>query len=178
MITISGTPAALMIKVIKALQGLKPDGVYDCELKLHREKRSLTANAYYWKLLGEFAAYEKVSRIHLHNQMLRDYGQDFTIDGKAAYITLPDNDRWQEMEEIHVRPLSQTFTKSGTVYRTFILMRGSHEYNTAEMAQLIDGLIQDIKGSEAPIETMTPAELQKLEGYGYGEISKQKDDSR
>lgn len=166
MTTVSGTPAALMIKVIKALQGFNPEKTYDCELKLHREKRSLNANAYYWKLLSEFAVYEKVSRIKLHNQMLRDYGQDFMIDEKTVYVTLPDNDRWQSMEEIHVRPLSQTFTKGGTTYRTFILMRGSHELNTEEMARLIDGLIQEIKTSEAPIETLTPAELQMLEGYG------------
>lgn len=178
MTTLNGTPAALMIKVIEALQRLGTDKIYDCTLKEHREKRSLTANAYYWKLLGEFAEYEKASRVRLHNEMLRHYGQDFVIDGNVVYVTLPENDRWKDMEEIHVRPLQQTFTKGGTVYRTFILMRGSHEFNTAEMARLIDGLIQEIKGSEAPIETLTPAELQLLEGYGYGEISKQKDDSR
>lgn len=176
MTTISGTPSALMIKVIKALQGLSPEKIYDCGLKVHNEKRSLNANAYYWKLLGEFAAYEKVSRIRLHNQMLRNYGQDFEIEGKVAYVTLPDNDHWQDMEEFHVRPLSQVFTKGDTVYRTFILLRGSHEYNTAEMARLVDGLIQEIKGSEAPIETLTPAELQRLEGYGYGKVPEQKGD--
>ena len=176
MITLSGTPAALMIQVIKVLQGLSPEKIYDCDMKLHREKRSLNANAYYWKLLGEFAEYEKVSRVQLHNQMLCDYGQDYRIDGKTVYITLPDNDRWQDMQEVHVRPLSQTFTKGDTTYRTFILLRGSHEFDSGEMARLIDGLIQEIKGSEAPIETMTPAELQKLEGYGYGKVSEQKDD--
>ncbi len=176
MTTISGTPSALMIKVIKALQELEPEKTYDCKLKKHSEKRSLNANAYYWKLLGEFAEYGKVSRIRLHNQMLRNYGQDFEMDGAIVYITLPDDDRWQDMEEIHVRPLSQVFTKGGTVYRTFILLRGSHEYNAAEMARLIDGLTQEIKGSEAPIETMTPAELQNLEGYGHGKVSKQKSD--
>ena len=176
MITLSGTPAALMIQVIKVLQGLSPDKIYDCVMKLHREKRSLNANAYYWKLLGEFAEYEKVSRVRLHNQMLCDYGQDYRIDGKTVYITLPDNDRWQDMQEVHVRPLSQTFTKGDTTYRTFILLRGSHEFDSGEMARLIDGLIQEIKGSEAPIETMTPAELQKLEGYWYGKVSEQKDD--
>lgn len=176
MTTVSGTPAALMIKVIKALQGLSPEKIYDCDLKLHREKRSLNANAYYWKLLGEFAVYEKISRIRLHNMMLRDYGQDFTVDGKVAYVTLPDNDRWMEFEMLHVRPLSQTFSKGDTTYRTFILMRGSHEFDAEEMARLIDGLIQEIKTSEAPIETLTPAELQMMEGYGYGKVSEQKDD--
>ena len=89
MTTVKGTPTDLMIKVIKVLQGLQPEKIYDCCFKQHYEKRSLNANAYYWKLLGEFATYEKVSRVRLHNQMLRNYGQDFEIDGKIVYVTLP-----------------------------------------------------------------------------------------
>jgi hypothetical protein len=165
MTRVNGTPGDLMIKVIKVLQGLQPERIYDCSFKQHYEKRSLDANAYYWKLLGEFATYEKVSRVRLHNQMLRNYGQDFEIDGKIVYVTLPDNDKWEDMETFHVRPLSQTFEKGDTTYRTFVLLKGSHEYNTYEMARLIDGLIQEIKGSGAEIETMTPNELERLKGY-------------
>ena len=33
----------------------KKDRVYDCQIKEHREKRSLDANAYYWRLCGELA---------------------------------------------------------------------------------------------------------------------------
>ena len=37
--------------------------------------------------------------------------------------------------------------------------------NTAEFSRLVDGLIQEIKGSGAEIETMTPQELERLKGY-------------
>ena len=33
----------------------KQEGVYDLMVKRHREKRSLDANAYYWKLCGDLA---------------------------------------------------------------------------------------------------------------------------
>ncbi len=44
-------------------------------------------------------------------------------------------------------------------------MRGSRYYDTKQFSRLIDGLIQTIIGSDAPIETMTPAELASLKGY-------------
>mgnify|MGYP003209610849 CR=1 FL=1 len=38
--------------------------------------------------------------------------------------------------------------------------RGSHEYDTAEMAKLIDGTVSDAK--ELGIETMTPTQLKEI----------------
>ena len=39
----------------RTLDGLKPGKVYDVEIKEHREKRSLDANAYFWVLVDRLA---------------------------------------------------------------------------------------------------------------------------
>ena len=48
----------------------------------------------------------------------------------------------------------------GKAYRVYLLLRGSHTYNTAEMSSLIDGTVQDAK--EQGIETATPDELERM----------------
>lgn len=46
------------------------------------------------------------------------------------------------------------------MYRTYMMLRGSHEYDTREMSQLIDGLISECR--EVGIETLTPGELERM----------------
>ena len=53
---------------------LQKDGKLDMNLKKHSDKRSLDANAYYWKLLGELAKVLQTSNEELHNQLLDSYG--------------------------------------------------------------------------------------------------------
>jgi hypothetical protein len=43
------------------------------------------------------------------------------------------------------------------------MLKGSHDLNTTEMAELLDGLIQEAR--QLDIETMTPAELERLRAY-------------
>ena len=58
--------------------------------KQWKEKRSLDANAYYWVLVTKLAEALHISKPRCHNLMLRRYGQNLTIDGKGAYIRIPD----------------------------------------------------------------------------------------
>ena len=48
----------------------------------------------------------------------------------------------------------------GIAYRTYIVLRGSSEYDSKEMSRLIEGLVETAK--EQGIETLTPDELRKL----------------
>ena len=60
-----------------------------------------------------------------------------------------------------MKPTSEVKVGSdGSPYRTYILMRGSHQYNSKEMSVLIDGLVSECK--EHNIETLTPEELARL----------------
>lgn len=135
------------------------------EIKTYRERRSLDANAYYWTLAGKLAAVLKQSTGWVHNFLIRRYGQPEEIGGKAVYVTIPDTDEAAKAVDeetlYHLRPTSQVRQgNDGVMYRTYRLMRGSHEYNTAEMTGLINGLVMECR--ESGIETMTPDELTKM----------------
>ena len=97
--------------------------------------------------------------------MLRRYGQNLTIDGHGAYIRIPDTEKAVEMaleaSEYHIRPTSQVVTgKDGVNYRTYIMLMGSRQYDTAEMSHLIDGLVDECKA--LGIETIPPDELARM----------------
>ena len=142
--------------------------LYTVEAKPWRAKRSLDANGYYWCLLTKLAEAIRVSKPAAHNLMLRRYGQVETVDGKPIYLVLPESDEAEEKaleaETYHIKPTSEVKAgKDGRMYRTYIMLRGSSSYDTREMSVLIDGLVDECK--RVGIETMTPEELARLEGY-------------
>lgn len=49
------------------------------EVKEHKEKRSLDANAYYWKILSEIAGVLGESKEKLHLKMLKEYGEVYSV---------------------------------------------------------------------------------------------------
>lgn len=140
----------------------------DFTVKKHLKRRSLDANGYYWVLVTQLAEAIGTSKNRVHNLLLRRYGQRFLIDDKPVYAVLPDTEEAaktaEEDESVHLKPTSQVKSgRDGRMYRTYVLMRGSHDYDTREMSVLIDGTVSECK--EAGIETMTPEELRKLTGY-------------
>lgn len=140
------------------------------ELKQYRKKRSLDANAYYWKLVGELAGVIDQSNAWIHNDMLRRFGQIEIIDGHGVYIVIPDTDDAQkkvdEAQSYHLKPTDDVNEgKGGVMYRTYMMLRGSSSYDTKEMSRLINGLVSDCQ--EHGIETMTPDELERMmQAYG------------
>lgn len=134
-------------------------------VKQWKEKRSLDANAYYWVLLSKLAEAMKISKPRAHNLMLRRYGQNMTIDGAGAYIRIPNTEKAEEIaleaSEYHIRPTSEVVTgNNGVNYRTYVMLMGSSQYDTAEMSHLIDGLVSECR--EVGIETATPDELRHM----------------
>lgn len=134
-------------------------------LKQFRQKRSLDANSMYWVLLTQLADKIGVSNPFMHNQLLRRYGQPQVVDDKMVYLVLPDSDEGakiaDEAETFHIKPTSQVKAGvDGRQYRTYILLKGSSEFNTKEMSTLINGLVDECK--QVGIETITPAELERM----------------
>ena len=157
----------------EAYEELKDCNKLSLEIKRYRRKRSLDANAYYWVLIGKLAKVINSSNPEIHNMMLRGYGQPEIIEGKAIYITIPDTDDARDQVDksmdYHLSPTSQVREgNDGVMYRTYKLLRGSHTYNTEEMARLIDGLIQCCRDAKIPdSEIATPDEKALLkEKYG------------
>lgn len=143
------------------------------EIKRYRRKRSLDANAYHWVLVGKLAKVLGMSNAEVHNMALRGYGQPEIYEGKGVYMTIPDTDdarrKVDNAMDYHLSPTSQVREgNDGVMYRTYKLLRGSHTYNTEEMARLIDGMITMCKEAGIPdAEIATPDEKRILkEKYG------------
>ncbi len=147
----------------------------DVVIKKHREKRSLDANAYYWKLASEVADALHVSKPYIHNYLLRKYGQIEIIDGRAVYIVIPDTVEAQEAVDeaqyYHLKATSQVKEgKDGIMYRTYMMLKGSSGYDTKEMSHLINGLVSECR--EMGIETVPPDELQRMMSAHAGKQEK------
>lgn len=157
----------------QAYEELKGCEKLSLEIKKYRRKRSLDANAYHWVLVGKLAKVLGMSNAEVHNMALRGYGQPEIYEGKCVYMTIPDTDdarlKVDNAMDYHLSPTSQVREgNDGVMYRTYKLMRGSHTYNTEEMAMLIDGMVTLCKEAGIPdAEIATPDEKRILkERYG------------
>ena len=121
------------------------------EIKEYHKKRSLNANAYAWALIGKIADVLRNSKDEIYLEMLKKYGQseivsvlsDINVTGYFKYF-----------EEIATVKLQG---KNFTHYKVF---KGTSEYNTAEMAVFIDGVISE--ADELGIDTLPPDEVKKI----------------
>lgn len=137
----------------------------DIKIVQHREKRTMTQNAYYWVLLAKLAAKLRISTARLHNMKLREVAPPFVIDGKIAMQPIPDTDKAAnellEATTYHLKPTSGIIVgNDDAIYRWYVVLRGSSTFDTQEMTVLLDSLIEDCKSYG--IETMTPDELEKM----------------
>ena len=150
------------------------EAVYDLSLHKEAKKRSLSANNYFYALITKIAEKLKISLNEVHNQMLSRYGYPEFIDDKIVYFILPDKVDVNKLEGVHLKPTSKTqVLDNGDLNRVYLVMRGSHTYNTVEMARLIDGVIGEAK--ELDIETITVTERDKmLEQWGKAYAQKNK----
>lgn len=157
---------------IEAVEGLNPGALSGLKgkdlrviIKPWRATRGLDANAYYWVLIGKLAEALHNSRAETHNLVMWRYGEDLVIDGRTVYIVLPDTETAQkkalQAETYHIRPTSQVKEgKDGKMYRTWVMLIGSHEMDTKQFSRLLDGLIDECK--HAGIETATPEQIERM----------------
>lgn len=123
------------------------------EIKKHRNKRSLDANAYLWVLLQKLAEVLRTDKWSVYLQMLKRYGQFTYIVVKPGAVEAVKK-QWRECEEIG------EIDVNGTKAVQMLCYYGSSTYDTKEMSVLIDGVVSECK--ELGIETLPPHELQML----------------
>lgn len=154
---------------------LEQDNEIIWDLKEHKDKRSLSQNAYYWKLITEVARKQKKSVPYIHNTELRAARYARWFDGQLVLVQIPDTDETEaevmEQTEYHLAPTNQRILDK----RVYVMLRGSSELNTTEFSHLLDLLIQDAEA--LGIETITPAELQRIRSYEYARENKSKQDT-
>lgn len=149
------------------LTGIREDvyALYDelkdkeCEatVKQYRSRRSLTANAYAWTLIHQIAERQRISEADYYRRIIREGGI------KVAEVSA---------EEKAVETLIGTWTANGTGWLAersgaepdgrikVRLYFGSSTFDSAEMARLIDIIVQDAES--IGIHTITENELSRM----------------
>lgn len=121
------------------------------ELKEHKEKRTLTQNAYFWVLVNAIAEKLNFSKEKVHFQMLRDYGRAEVVSIRSDIDISTFFRYYLEIGKSSINNVKFTH------YRIF---KGSSDMNTAEMARLLDGTVQEAQ--QLGIPTLTDIELAGL----------------
>jgi hypothetical protein len=115
------------------------------DVEVHKEKRSVNANSLYFKMVNQMAKALRISNPAMHNQLLRKYGVPQTVDGQEMWVALPDTPETErQVEEDEYNHFQPTNRKTGSK-RWYLLMKPSHEFNTAEMSRLIDGTADELR---------------------------------
>jgi hypothetical protein len=140
--TIDKTPSEL----IKVLADMPNDKKYD--LVLHKEKRSIQANDYFWTLCNKIAEVLHTDKDSVHLRMLKEYGQ-------VAETMLPEKYDINEFYDYYdeLKPI----VKNGKKFRVYKIYQASHKMNVNQMYHLIQGVRSEAQ--ELDINVLTPNEI-------------------
>lgn len=140
-------------------------GIYDLRAKPWKDKRSLTANAYFHTLCNKLAAKMRISNDACKVLMVKSYGTVAERNGSPVMIVLPKganpDDYYPYCEWIDGDATSDTYQ----------LYKQTHTLDSVEFARLVDGVVDECK--LVGIETLPPAELARL----YAQTDKANEDT-
>ena len=152
------TPVKQDLGKAMALVRRHKDRLYDLEIKEHREKRSLDANAYAWVLIHKLASAMGIKPIEVYRSAIRDVGDNYT----PMCVRQQDVARFIRSWESNGLgwPVDDLGVSQVPGCRNLAAYHGSSTYDTAQMSRLIDSLVQDCRALD--IETLTPEKLALL----------------
>lgn len=132
--------------------------LYDLEVKEHREKRSLDANAYAWVLIHKLAAVMRLTPEEVYLNAVLNVGDNFT----PMCVRLQDVERFKRSWQSNGLgwPVLDLGISQVPGCRNLMAYHGSSTFDTAQMSRLIDGLVQDCKALD--IETLSEEKLSLL----------------
>lgn len=128
------------------------------EVKPYHPKRSLNANAFCWHLCNEMANVLRTSKDEVYQEMLKRYGQSRVISVLSEIDISRFVKYYEEIGKGHVEG------KEFTHYRCYI---GSSEYDSREMAILIDGIVDEAK--ELGIDTLPTTAVERMKALWQGQ---------
>lgn len=141
------------------------DTAVDVEIKKHRERRSLDANAYFWVLAGKLAAKLGISPDEVYCQYIPDVGGNYEVVPVREDRLVQWDRLWRAG---HIGRLTVDIgpCRNTPGYHNVKTYIGSSDYDTAQMSRLIDLIVEDCK--EQGIETLTPDKLDAMkERWGH-----------
>lgn len=136
-----------VVDVKRKLFQLDEDKVYDVEIKIHREKRSLNANSYCWKLCSEIASAINSDKDSVYLLMLKRYGISDLVP-ISNQVPIDDYIKYYDVE---------SKTDKYTWYKIY---KGSSKYDTKEMSVLLNGIVSECK--EMGIPTKEDLEIERM----------------
>lgn len=142
-------------EVIEELQQKK----LDVEIKKYRKKRSLTANAYFWKLLSEYSEAKEIDTIEEYKERVKRLGI-FRISRVEAKDVETYKKSWENWGTAWFCEVYDTEYLGDIEFKILHLYYGSSSFNSRQMSRLINDLIEDCK--QVGIETKPQAEIDSL----------------
>ena len=141
------------IQALTYVMGLPEDA--KVEVKLYKEKRTLTQNSYFHALVGKIAQAVGSSITEIKNELVADFG----VFSDLPPMALRSDVEWKKLE-IHLRPSPSYEVVNGDVYQLFHVMKSTTKMTTAEFSHLVDGTIEEAK--TLGIETLPWHELEAM----------------
>lgn len=150
--------------VVSYLDSLTEEREYIIEIKEHRKKRSLDANAYCWLLLDKMASRIHESKTEIYRSYIKEIGGNSDTVQMTAATPEELKERVQRLRDFwELRGLgwqSDIIESNLPTTCSVVLYYGSSAYNTEQMSRLIEMIVQDCE--TFGIETKDPAELERL----------------
>lgn len=130
--------------------------VFGITVSPFRKKRSLDANAYYWRLCGELAKVLDETPESIYRRHIEDLGVFETICMQSKAVQSFAK-MWKSG---HTGRMVETRASKLKGCTTVLAYYGSSDFDTKQMSRLIDNCIQDCRS--VGIETATPQEIARL----------------
>lgn len=151
-------------ETVSYLDSLTDDKEYIIEIKEHRKKRSLDANAYCWLLLDKLASRIHESKTEIYRSYIKEIGGNSDTVQMQAETPEELKKRVKRLRDFWaLRGLgwqSDIIESDKPTECSVVLYYGSSAYNSEQMSRLIEMIVQDCE--TFGIETKDPAELEKL----------------
>ena len=144
------------IEFLDDLPEMLKDIIYDISLKKWRERRSLDANGYCWKLCSLIAEKTDSSKDEVYEDFIMKYG---FIEEDAGAITVKANVDVEKFRPEHFYFKYYQTSPDGK-WKSYLVIKGSSLYNTKEMSQFLDRIVEEAKALK--IETMTPEQIERM----------------
>lgn len=150
------------LDIITYLMNADKTKLFDLSEHQDKKHRSLDSNAYFHVLCDKLRQKLGISMARCKNHLIADYGQVYYLadDSPMIYKTNAPEDYMMELETIHTKCVKVTKENDKDVF-FYRVYRGSHTYNTAEMAALIKGTVEECNAQG--ITTATPAEIEQMQ---------------
>jgi hypothetical protein len=153
------TKATFLIEVDPAQIEEYQNQKLNIEVKKYREKRSLNANNYFWKLLQELCEMGGIDTIEEYKRRVKELGifRRFRIETENVKTF---EKMWSAQGIAWFSEIFDTEYVGNIEFKIIHSYYGSSSFNSKQMSRLIDGVVQDcnIYG----IETKTEEEIKSL----------------